>query len=213
MIERVFLIRHGQTDWNMTGRWQGQEPVPLNAQGFEQARALASYLRQRPIQAIYSSDLSRAFQTAAAIGEAVGVMPQADTRWRELHLGIFQGLTKDEIEATHPTEWAALHEDYWGYKVPNGESRREMQARALSAWEAIVAAGAGREVAIVSHGGTLKILLLTLFDGLGPDFRAVDISNTSVTVLERDGEHWRVAELAVTPHLVVARSFDDESRA
>ena len=72
-IERVLLVRHGQTDWNVNGRWQGIEPVALNDEGWAQARLLADYLRDRPISRIYSSDLPRALETATTIGQAVNV--------------------------------------------------------------------------------------------------------------------------------------------
>src|SRR5262245_3515870 len=105
-VERVLLIRHGQTDWNAAGRWQGFEEIPLNDEGWAQARALAAYLSNQngKINAIYSSDLIRAFQTASAIGEAFKLNPQPDPRWREMNLGIFQKLTRDEITARYPME-------------------------------------------------------------------------------------------------------------
>src|SRR6186997_3178407 len=101
-MKRILLVRHGQTDWNAAGRWQGHEDIPLNATGLEQARALANHLRARPISAVYSSDLKRAQMTGAAIAEALGLALKTDPRWRELHLGVFQGLTTPEINAKYP---------------------------------------------------------------------------------------------------------------
>src|SRR5262245_28159365 len=107
-IERVLLIRHGETEWNNLGRWQGFEQTDLNEVGLLQAKTLAEYVRPHPISAIYSSDLLRALQTAAPLGEALGITPVAHADWREQNLGIFQGLTRDEIEATYPAEWASM---------------------------------------------------------------------------------------------------------
>ena len=102
-VERVYLIRHGQTAWNVDGRWQGFEPVPLNSMGLAQARMLASSLCA-PISAIYTSDLQRAVQTAEALAHGRGLTPQTDIRLREFNLGIFQGLTNEEIHARYPQE-------------------------------------------------------------------------------------------------------------
>ena len=155
-VERVTLIRHGRTAWNAAGRWQGFEAVPLDDVGFSQARALAAYWQQ-PLTALYTSDLLRAWQTAAVLGESLGLKPQADERLREFNLGIFQGLTFDEIKRIHPLEADKMRDDYMGYTVPQGETRRALQARAYAAFSDIVADGSGH-VAIVSHGGTIKVL-------------------------------------------------------
>jgi 2,3-bisphosphoglycerate-dependent phosphoglycerate mutase len=199
-VERVLLIRHGETEWNMLGRWQGYEQTSLNELGMEQAIALANYLRHRPIAAIYSSDLLRALQTATAVGEAVGVEPESYSDWREHHLGIFQGLTRDEIQTKYPTEWGRLRTEYWEYIIPNGESRADTQRRAYRAWEMCLEDAKGSEIMIVSHGGTIKMLLMKLF---GEEPRVVDayLPNTSITTIERSEQGWRLLEIGATPHL------------
>jgi broad specificity phosphatase PhoE len=199
-IERVLLVRHGQTDWNVTGRWQGSEPVPLNGDGWAQARALAEYLRDRPIKAIYSSDLPRAWQTAVTIGQALGIDPRADPRWQEFNLGIFQGYTREEMQIRFPMEWEQFRENYWDYVVPQGESRRMFQNRVYAAWKDMIAESTGPEVLVVSHGGSIKHLLLKLFED-DPTIHEVHIENTSVTTLERHGEHWQLTGVAAIPHL------------
>lgn len=211
-IERVLLIRHGETDWNVQGRWQGFEQTPLNAQGRTQAKALADYLRHRPIAAIYSSDLLRAWQTATALGETLGLTPEPHTDWREHHLGIFQGLTRDAIQAKYPNEWASMRADQMGYVIPKGESRRDLQRRAHRAWDAILERARGPEVAIVSHGGTIKMLLMRLFGEL-PEVMEAHLPNTSVTTVERSGQGWRLVEIGATPHLVSANGREIEGSA
>lgn len=202
-IERVLLIRHGQTDWNMLGRWQGTLPVGLNDEGRTQAGLLAAALASRPIRTIISSDLPRALDTAAAIGEVVGVQPQIDLRWREFNLGIFQGHTREEIVATFGPQWAAYQADHWHYVIPEGESRTDLQNRVHQAWQDMLATAVGPEVAIVSHGGSLKMLLIKLFSDIVPDMDSVHLANTSVTVLERGAHGWHLAEIASTTHLSV----------
>ena len=202
-IERILLVRHGQTDWNVQGRWQGFEPVPLNEEGWSQARALARFLQGRPVGEIISSDLPRAFQTASAIGDAVGISPHTDERWREFNLGIFQGYTREILAEKFPAEWHDFHADYWDFHIPSGESRRNMQERVYSAWLDVISSATGPELVIVSHGGSLKMLLLKLFPDV-PDLDAAHLGNTSLTIIERADFGWHLASLAAEDHLATS---------
>jgi broad specificity phosphatase PhoE len=208
-VERITLIRHGRTAWNAAGRWQGLEAVPLDDVGFSQAHALASYWQQ-PLTAIYTSDLLRAWQTAVVLGEAVGLAPQPDERLREFNLGIFQGLTYDEVREQHPQEFSKMREDYMGYAVPQGETRRALQNRIYAAFNDIAAAGSGH-VAIVSHGAAIKVLLFRLF-GETEALKAMHLDNTALTTVDRIGEGWDLVELAVTPHLGPGFAEEDVER-
>ncbi len=199
-VERVLLIRHGETEWNVLGRWQGHEQTPLNDLGVAQANALASYLRSHPIAAIYSSDLLRAWQTAIALGEAVGVNPELFEDWREHNLGIFRGLTRDEIQAQYSAEWMLMQTDYWDYVIPDGESRADTQRRAHRAWETCLEQARGSEIAVVSHGGTIKMLLMKLFGEISAVMDTY-LPNASITTIERNGQGWRLVEIGATPHL------------
>ena len=198
-MKRILLIRHGQTDWNAEGRWQGQLQVPLNDAGLEQAQLLGAYLSDHPITAVYSSDLSRAHTTATCVAEPLQLIVNADPRWRELHLGILQGKTTNEINTQHADVALKMREDYLDYIVPQGESRRAMQARAYEAYREIVAAEPGPEIAIVSHGGTIRVLLMKLF---GDDIVQKSVRNTSISIIETDGDTHGLLETAITPHLV-----------
>ena len=198
--DRVLLIRHGETDWNAEGRGQGFAPTELNAVGHAQAAALADYLADQPIASIYSSDLPRAWQTALPLARALGLHPVSDERWREIHLGIFEGLTRDEAAKKYPVEVKARRADFWNYAPSGGESRRTLQKRAFAAWEAMLTASAGSEVAVVSHGGTLKALLWKLL-GESDDRLRAPLTNTAITTLEHSDGTWRLLDFAVTPHL------------
>jgi broad specificity phosphatase PhoE len=197
-MKRILLIRHGQTDWNVEGRWQGQLDVPLNETGLEQAQALAEHLKNAEITAVYSSDLSRAHTTAFRIAEAHQLLVKADVRWRELDLGILQGMLTNDINTQHPDVALGMRENYLDYQIPNGETRRAMQARAYEAYLEIIANEAGPEIAVVSHGGTIRILLMKLF---GDSVLQKSVRNTSISMIETDGEAHRLLETAVTPHL------------
>ncbi len=204
-MKRILLIRHGQTDWNAEGRWQGHQDVPLNATGLAQAGALAEHLSQRPITAVYSSDLLRAHATAGLIAERFGLTVKDDARWRELHLGVFQALTTTEITAQYPEEFRRMRDEYMDFAVPQGEARRDMQARAYAAYLDILANEAGPEIVVVSHGGTIRMLLLKLF---GDDILHRSVQNTSISIIESDGTAHRLLETAMTPHLSAAKAGD-----
>lgn len=208
-MKRILLIRHGQTDWNLEERWQGSTDVPLNAQGIEQAHIVARTLSKQRITAVYSSDLIRAKLTADVIAAAHGLTVHADPRWRELHLGVFQGLTYHEISARYPEEVEKMRTDYMGYIMPQGESRRAMQIRTYEALLDIVAREPdGSTSVVVSHGGTIRVILLRLFAESAVEKRS--LSNTSVTTIEtdNDGQSWTLVKFADTSHLIAARDHE-----
>lgn len=201
MTTQVFLVRHGETDWNASGRWQGHAPVPLNAEGLAQSAALGRYLASNGahVSALYSSDLPRALQTAEAIGAALGLSVVPDARLREIDLGEWQGLTREEADAWDSARYAAYRQDWRTVPAPGGESRRALGERARAAFDEIVARHPQATIVIVSHGGTLGMLLESLFQTI----ERPSLANTSVTVVERAAPDadWVLVRVAWTPHL------------
>lgn len=153
------LVRHGATDWNRDGRYQGQADPPLNEQGLAQADQLARQLASQPIEALYSSDLRRARDTAERIGRALGLPVRIDPRLREIHQGAWEGMLVDDIAARYPAEWQAIQDDPLHARAPGGESVAEVARRAMDCLEDLAARHPLGPVAIVSHGLTLACLL------------------------------------------------------
>jgi probable phosphoglycerate mutase len=151
----LLLVRHGQTDWNAEGRIQGIVDTPLSALGREQAAELAARLAAEPIDAIVSSDLVRARETAAPLAQARGLEVRAEPRLRERAFGIFEGHTYSEVEANWPSEFAIWRRREPGYAVPGGESYLALRARVLACLGELVADNAGQSVLVVTHGGVL----------------------------------------------------------
>ncbi len=143
----ILLARHGETDWNRTGRFQGHADPPLNDAGRAQARELADRLRDTPFDAVYTSDLRRAHQTAEIVAASHGVPVVADPGLREVDIGSWSGLTRAEVEQRFP---GAEHHD--------GESRADHLARVLETVERIARAHPDGRILIVSHGGSLRAL-------------------------------------------------------
>lgn len=141
----ILLIRHGETDWNVQGRWQGQADIPLNEKDKRQARLLAERLATWPIRAVYCSDLQRAAETAAIIVEEIGQEPVAMETWRERHGGQFSGLTRRDIRERHPEIWARMKTGYG--EVPGGESSHAIKKRVSRAFESLIRQHARETVA------------------------------------------------------------------
>ena len=160
---RIFLARHGETAWNLEGRWQGHTDIPLSARGREQARSLAGRLRDLEIGHIRSSDLARARETAEIVGRELGIADViVDPRLRERSFGVFEGLTGDECVARFPDEWTRYQADR-RCVPPGGEPQDVVIARLLPAVQEAAAAADGRPVLVVGHGGALRALLGAAF--------------------------------------------------
>lgn len=200
-MTRIYLVRHGETAWNAEGRWQGTLDIPLGEVGHQQAQALAKHLKDRPIAAIYSSDLSRARDTAEPLSRAKGLEIQTDARLRELDFGVFQGLTHDEIRAKYPEEERELFVDYLDFVLPEGESRRTVQARVYEMWQEVVRRHPNSEVVVMSHGGPVRLLLLKLFDDQVERMLKVPLPNVSVTTITAEGDKLELEGLGETTHL------------
>ncbi len=153
----VFLVRHGETDWNVEGRWQGHTDIPLNDRGREQARAVAGALKRHGLSGVASSDSSRAHETARIVGGALGLdVSYVDVDLRERMFGLFEGLTRIECERLHPEAWRAWIERQ--HPPHGGESPERLGARVLAAIgrAAHRLAREGAPALLVTHGGALR---------------------------------------------------------
>ena len=155
---RVFVLRHGETDWNVGLRIQGHLDAPLNDRGRWQAEQLAGALQAEALDAIYSSDLGRAAATAQAIARRTGVPVQLDAGLRERAFGIFEGVTYAEVEARWPDEAARWRRREPGFAPGGGETLEVFYRRCTTAAAAIAARHPGQTLALVAHGGVLDCL-------------------------------------------------------
>jgi probable phosphoglycerate mutase len=149
-VTRLLLVRHGQSTWNESGRWQGQADPPLTELGERQAGDAAE--RVGMVDAIYASDLERASHTAGIVASRLGSDVLLDPRLRERHAGPWEGLTKAEIEAGWPGYLAAEH------RPDEYEDNVHVLARALLAMRDIVEAIPDGEVLVVTHAGVIRVL-------------------------------------------------------
>lgn len=156
----LLLIRHGQTDWNLAQRFQGQSDIPLNETGRKQAQALAERLAAEPFDAVYSSDLQRATETARITCRS-GFQPDIcpDPRLREVNFGNWEGLTYDEIKAKHPETLAAWESDIFKNAPPHGETLEGLAIRVQSMLDELREKHEDQNILIVAHGGVLQTLI------------------------------------------------------
>ncbi|HLJ59469.1 MAG TPA: histidine phosphatase family protein [bacterium] len=200
-VTRVYLIRHGQTDWNAEGRYQGHIDSALSTLGREQAARLAVALAAVPFRAIYSSPLSRARDTAAAIAAPHGLPVRPLDRLREVAMGEWEGLTSEEITARFGDILRARRRDPERITPGGGETLAELRARGIQVIGEMVARHPGETIAAVAHGGLNKTILLAVLDAPLSRYWAIRQDNGAINVLEFDAKVARVALLNETAHL------------
>lgn len=203
----LFLIRHGQTDWNLQHRWQGERDVPLNAEGIRQAEALARAFRTVRVDRVFSSDLSRARDTAAVVAQATGAPHTVFASLRERPFGRWEGLTNEEILRQFADEMAQYRRNRDTFVPPGGQSWVEFAPAAVGAVEAIAAEHPDRRLAIVAHGGVLKAFVNHVLGIERGPLNQFVLDNGSVSVVVKR-EHgatglvwWQITALNITCHL------------
>lgn len=156
----ILIIRHGQTEWNAGKRLQGHSDIPLNKQGMEQALALAQTLRDERLDAIFSSDLQRALQTAREIAKWHNLPVQIDPLFRERSYGAFEGLSREEIKNRYPESHRAWYAADPDHVFPSGErtaeSIRAFHHRAIDAIHRIAQQHLGKRIVLIAHFGIIE---------------------------------------------------------
>jgi len=186
----LWLIRHAESSWNALGRWQGWSDPGLSTRGREQADLLARELAGAGLDAIVTSDLRRARETAAIVAAALRVELTVDTRLRERDIGTWAGLTTPEIAGRWPDALARLRERDPELRPGGGESTRDVQARVRAFLDDLAARPSPGRVALVTHGGVIRAL-----GGTAP------VANASVMASTLDALHRELLRLAPAPDL------------
>lgn len=200
---RLCIVRHGETDWNAQRRIQGQVDIPLNAVGRRQAAATAAGVAGRCFAAVYSSDLSRAWQTALTIAGALGLPVEAAAGLRERHYGRMQGLTGEEARERFP----ALHAGYAArrpdYDLDGGETLAGFAGRVADTLRRLAEAHRGQALLLVSHGGVLDVANRLATGRALAAPRDFPVPNAGLNWLEYRGT-WHILSWAEQAHLATA---------
>lgn len=201
---RLYLLRHGQTEWNIEGKIQGKTDIPLNETGLRQARCLAEGMREREISAVYSSPLLRAAQTAEILAEEKGLSVSVLPELREVDFGLWEGRSWTEVDAEFHEDFRRWEENPAEYMPTGGESRESCRERCRAAMEQILA-GAVTDAAIVAHGGILAHVADYLLRNQ-KEKEEIIVKNASISIIEYDSstEMGRLLLLNDTAHLGIS---------
>lgn len=201
---RLYLVRHGQTAWNLEQRAQGHCDTPLDEMGLQQAEQVANVLRGLSIERVLSSDLARSADTAKAIADALGLGIELSPLLRERDFGILEGQPYEIVRSSIEREAAQIGCEPFDYAPVEGESLRDVWNRIQPIVEELRACA--RRTVVVAHGGTIGLMLARLIDAGPESSRAFRITNASVTELyQRADGGWAIERLNDRTHLEVAR--------
>ncbi|MGI6037704.1 MAG: alpha-ribazole phosphatase [Limnochordia bacterium] len=198
---KLILLRHGETDYNLQGRYQGQSDVPLSERGRKQGELVGRRLAGQSFDFIVSSDLSRAQETAQIVNGYLGLPMFVDSRWREIAFGQWEGHTAQEIAQGWPQELQTWREDPSRACPPGGEALLDVQARLMEALEDLAAQRPGQNGIIVLHGGAIRIICATI---LGLDLTKryrIPTDNGSLTTIAKKGPQWALLTINDVAHL------------
>ncbi|MEW5721334.1 MAG: histidine phosphatase family protein [Chloroflexota bacterium] len=191
----LVLIRHGQTDWNVEGRWQGQTDLPLNDRGRQEAQRVAQDLGAFEFAALYSSDLRRALETAQIIGAALGLAVTPERRLREINLGVWQGMLSTDIRARYPDAFRQWHTSPLTVHPPDGEDITALAARVIQAVNEIITRHPGQRIGIVAHELPIAVVRCRAMDvGLERLRSMIPATGASQQVIVTGGLTWAVSK-------------------
>jgi probable phosphoglycerate mutase len=206
----LIIIRHGQTQWNIAGIRQGHLDSPLTERGVAQAKALGRRLAHESFRALYSSDLGRAVGTAKMIAAMTGHEVFTDARLRERHLGVFQGLTAEQLKEKFPEEYRLHRTMGPEYVIPGGESVRQQVERNVECLTAIAKNHTGETIVVVTHGGVLSGFLRHALSIPLEAPRRFEFVNAGLNVFAYENGDWFLQTWGDISHLGAAGTCDGD---
>lgn len=187
-ITRLNLVRHGQVEGHEERRYNGHADVTLTDLGIEQYHQLKDRLADSHVSACYSSDLTRCRIGAGIICEQFGIDPVHRSELREVNIGIWEGLTWQEIQSRWPDEWQARLNDLVNYRVPEGENLLDVEARAMPVVREMLERHRGQELLLVGHGGLNRIILLNAIGAPLAKMFAIEQNYGCLNIIEYYGD-------------------------
>jgi len=201
MTTTVFLVRHGQTEPNITGYYVGRSNEDMNELGYAQVRNLSPRLAKLPIASIYSSPLRRTMNTARLLAEPHKLEPVVLDDLIEIYLGDWQGRHRDEISQKWPDIWQQSRIDPTDVTIPNGESFQQVTGRAVRAFNRMVTENAGQQALAVTHDVVIRVLAAHVLGTSNSIYRHMEINNASLTIIRVEDDRIRLVTLNDTAHL------------
>lgn len=205
-MSKIFLVRHGETDWNKEDRCQGCIDIELNSEGLRQAEFVAERLLNEEIHAMYCSNLKRAYGTAQIIANRLGLSVTKSEALNEISFGDWEGLTFEEIRKRHDYDYNTWRLSPHTAIFPGEGSLDNVHKRVMKYVDEIISKNEGKNILIVSHGGVIKLIILGLL-GIGLEvYNKFYVANTSLSIVHIDKDKRYLRTLNDTCH--VGRCLD-----
>jgi len=183
-VTRLYLVRHGETEWNRSLRYQGHRDIPLSSEGRAQARKIAVRLSSEKFAAAYASDLSRAMETAAIISDYHNLNVTTVPELRETNFGDWEGLTYREIDSRFHEIMKGWRANPRDTKIPGGESLGEVADRCRSGLEKVLRENREGNVLVVAHGGIIRIIVASILGMNLNDYWKIKQDNVALNIIE-----------------------------
>lgn len=200
-MTRIILIRHGETTWNIEGRYQGQEDTPLSPRGIRQGKAAALALQDIPFDAAISSPLSRAYDTCRMAASFHHLPVKKDPLITEINHGKWEGVLAEDIEKEYPEEFHLWHTHPEKVQMPDGENLEDVHARVKKAFENYVRKYEGKTILVAAHDAVNKVIICDILGLSISHFWQIKQDNACINVLEYNDGLWRLVTMNSTAHL------------
>jgi len=200
-VTRIVLVRHGETEWNAQRKHIGSTDLELNEKGKAQAKAVANALEEFSFTAVYSSTLKRCFQTAETIANSHNLKIKSDAGLNEIDFGEWEGLTWNDIKTGYPNLYRRWLREDRNFQMPGGERWQAFKERVFRVFKKILEENAEGTIAIVGHGGSLKVILCEILKFGSSCFFKFQLSPAAVSVFDLDGNKATLTLLNDTCHL------------
>jgi len=184
MKRKLYLVRHGESEWNKLQRIQGHKNIPLSEMGRYQASKLAKRLKNEEIDLIYSSDLKRAFETAKIVGDELGIEVTPLEAFREIRMGVWEGLSIEEVIKNYPEEHLKWMNEPHNFHLEGAETLLDLQKRSIKAVNKIFEANPNKNIMIVSHSATIKVIILGILNMDLSYYSKMSLNNVSLSIIE-----------------------------
>ena len=202
MTNTIYIVRHGQTEWNLLGKTQGHGNSDLTPKGIEQAELLADSMTKYPIDYIYSSDLGRAYQTAEIIGNKLNIDVEKTAALREMNFGTWEGRIIKDIIEEDPELYKMWRNEPHLAKIPQGETLSQIKERTDAFIKEINEKYDGKHIVLVTHSLCARIMLLSFLDSDVKNIYRINQANTALNIIELRDYGPVVMKMNDTTHII-----------
>ena len=202
MTNTIYIVRHGQTEWNLLGKTQGHGNSDLTPKGIEQAELLADSMTKYPIDYIYSSDLGRAYQTAEIIGNKLNIEVEKTEALREMNFGTWEGRIIKDIIEEDPELYKMWRNEPHLAKIPQGETLSQIKERTDDFIKEINEKYDGKHIVLVTHSLCARIMLLSFLDSDVKNIYRINQANTALNIIELRDYGPVVMKMNDTTHII-----------